>query len=150
MNIHNLLSKAIGKTVNYSRTGGGAGSILVIEFENKTFYTINCTWRIEYKGTVITTSWDDGTPLIGCMNKNVEKLIGKKLLSYELSPQYDLKLYFENDFVANIFCSIIEHDPEEDSTYNCNWDFRIPEQDIIGYITGKYKIFYTKYQNETI
>lgn len=78
MNIQNLLSKAIDKTVTYSRTGG-AGSILIIEFENKAFYTINCTWRIEDNGIVITTSWDDGTPLIGNMNKNAEKLIGRKL-----------------------------------------------------------------------
>lgn len=35
MSIHDLLRKAVGKTVVYSRTGGGAGSIWNIEFEKK-------------------------------------------------------------------------------------------------------------------
>lgn len=146
MNIQNLLSKAIDKTVTYSRTGGGAGSILIIEFENKAFYTINCTWRIEDNGIVITTSWDDGTPLIGNMNKNAEKLIGRKLLYYELTPQYDLKLHFENNLLVNVFCNIITSISEDEDVYNCNWDFSIPEKNIVANITGNYKIIYTKYQ----
>ena len=80
------------------------------------------------------------------MNKNAEKLIGRKLLYYELTPQYDLKLHFENNLLVNIFCNIITSISEDEDVYNCNWDFSIPEKNIVANITGNYKIIYTKYQ----
>lgn len=149
MNIQELMSKSIGKVVTYSRTGGGAGSIWVIEFEDKTYYTIDCSWRIEWNGAIITTSEDDGTPLVGHMNKNAERLIGNKLLSFEILEHYDLKLYFENGFVVNAFCDILERCSEEDSIFYSNWDYCVPNEDIVGIITGHYKLVYTRCNDNT-
>lgn len=150
MNIHDLLSLAVGKTVDYSRTGGGAGSIWCLQFEDGNFYMINCAWRIDYNGVILTTDCDDGTALVGRMNKNAERLVGSKLLSYELSPQYDLNLYFENGFTVRAFCNVIFCGSEEDAIYHCNWDFNVPKQNIVGGITGHFKIVYTKYSDDPV
>lgn len=148
MNIQDLISKSIGKTVTYTRTGGGAGYIWVIEFEDENFYTISCNWRLECNGTIITTSWDDNTALIGHMNMNAERLIGNKLLSYEIGEHYDLKLYFENGFVISAFCDVLERCSEEDSIFYANWDFSVPSQNIVGIITGHFKLVYTRYYGD--
>lgn len=150
MNIQDLLSRSIGKIVTHSRTGGGAGSIWVIELEDATSYTIGCNWRLECNGMIITTSWDDATALVGHVNKNVERLIGNKLLSYELFDYYDLKLYFENGFVVNLFCDVLKSCSEEDSVFYSNWDFCVPDQNIVGIITGHLKLAYTKCDDNTI
>lgn len=150
MNIQDLMSRSIGKTVTYTRAGGGAGSIWVIKFEDKSFYMIGCNWRLECNGTIITTSWDDNTALVGHMNKNAEKLIGNKLLSYEIGEHYDLKLYFENDFIVSAFCDVLERCSEEDSIFYANWDFCVPDLDLVGIITGHFKLVYTKYNDNTI
>lgn len=151
MSIHDLLRKAVGKKVVYSRTGGGAGSIWNIEFEKKVYYMIECSWRVEHNGIILTTCTDDATPLIGRMNRSVEQLIGNKLLSYELSSHYDLVLHFENDFIVEIFCDCgFEANIREDYP-SPNWYFCIPELDISVTITNFFQIVYTKfYSNDFI
>ena len=150
MNLQDLMSDSIGKTVIYTRTGGSVGSIWTIELEDGSYYTIGCSWRLECNGVIITTCEDDGTPLVGLMNKNAEKLIGKKLLSYEIFDHYDLKLYFEQGFVVNVFSDILKRCSEEDSIFYLNWDFCVPEQNIVGIITGHYKLVYTACNDNTI
>lgn len=151
MNIHDLLSQVIGKRVVHSRTGGGAGSIWNLEFEEDMYYMIWCSWRVEHNGIVLTTCTDDATPLVGRMNKSVEQLIGYKLLSYELSPHYDLTLYFENEFIVRVFCdSIFEADIKEENPYE-NWYFCVPASDIAVAITCYFKVIYTRcYSNDLI
>lgn len=151
MNIHDLLSQVIGKRVVHSRTGGGAGSIWNLEFEEDMYYMIWCSWRVEHNGIVLTTCTDDATPLVGRMNKSVEQLIGYKLLSYELSPHYDLTLYFENNYIVRVFCdSIFEADIKEENPYE-NWYFCVPASDIAVAITCYFKVIYTRcYSNDLI
>ena len=151
MNIHDLLSQVIGKRVVHSRTGGGAGSIWNLEFEEDMYYMIWCSWRVEHNGIVLTTCTDNATPLVGRMNKSVEQLIGYKLLSYELSPHYDLTLYFENNYIVRVFCdSIFEADIKEKNPYE-NWYFCVPASDIAVAITCYFKVIYTRcYSNDLI
>ncbi|WP_455589831.1 hypothetical protein [Bacteroides rodentium] len=150
MNIHDLLSQVIGKRVVHSRTGGGAGSIWNLEFEEDMYYMIWCSWRVEHNGIVLTTCTDDATPLVGRMNKSVEQLIGYKLLSYELSPHYDLTLYFENEFIVRVFCDYgFEADIREDYP-DSNWYFCIVEQDISVTITNYFQLVCTKYYSNDL
>lgn len=151
MKINDLLSMAIGQKVVYSRTGGGACSIWALRFEEKMRFMIDCAWRIEYGDIVLTTCGDDSTPLTGRMNKSVEKLIGSKLLSYELSKHKDLVLYFENDFVVRVFCDLgFEADIREDYP-TPNWRFSVPSLNISVTITDFFQETYTKYySNEFI
>lgn len=145
MDIHELLDKAIGKRVVFTLTGGGAGSILEVEFEENMHYMIHCAWRVEHDNTILTTSGDDATPIIGHMNKSVGKLQGNKLLSYELSPHYDINLYFENNFLLRVFCDLgFEADIREDYP-SPNWYFCIPELDISVTITDFFQVVYAKY-----
>lgn len=145
MKINDLLSMAIGRRLIYSRTGGGAGSIWVLELEGKMEFMIDCAWRIEYGDIVLTTCGDDSTPLTGRMNKSVEKLIGSKLLSYELLKHNDLILNFENDFLVRVFCSLgFEVEVKEDYP-SFNWCFSVPSLDISVTITDHFQETYTKY-----
>lgn len=146
MDIHKLLSQAVDKTVTCSRTGGGVGSIWVIEFENDPYFMIYCSWRVESNEKVITTSNDDGTPHVGHMIVNTKKLIGNKLMSYTLSKQNDLILNFDNNFVVKVFCHMgfETEKTQEDYKYE-NWAFCIPSLDIAVTITTDFRQVYTKY-----
>lgn len=146
MDIHKLLSLAVGKTVTRSNTGGAVGSIWVIEFENDSYFMIDCAWRVEYNEKVITTSNDDGTPHIGHMIVNTKKLTGNKLMSYTLSKQYDLILIFDNNFVVKVFCHMgFETEKMQDDDYDRNWDFCVPSLDIAVTIRTDFRQIYTKY-----
>lgn len=146
MDIHKLLSLAVGETVVHSLTGGAAGSIWALRFENNSSFMIYCAWRIECNEKVITTSCDDATPLVGRMNVNVQKMTGKKLLSYTLSKQNDLILYFDYNFIIRMFCNIgLELENTKEGCCDENWDFCIPSLDIAVSATTDFRKIYTKY-----
>lgn len=150
MNIQDLLSRSIGKTVTSCKIGGETNSILEIKFEDTTSYTILCCWRIEHCGIAIKTIWSVIDSSIDLKDESVEEIIGNRLLSYKLSDHYDLKLYFENGFVVNLFCDVLKSCSEEDSVFYSNWDFCVPDQNIVGIITGHLKLAYTKCDDNTI
>lgn len=150
MNLYNFLSKAVGETVTRSKTNKGTNRIWIIEFSNNTSYHIYCSWRFKCAGMIITTSFecvttgmttDGGDEIQGLeyMNKHVERLIGSKLLSYELSAHYDLTLYFENNYSINLFCDSITHGSKEDAQAHCSWLFFVPEEDTVGGVTGHFE-----------
>lgn len=149
MNIHDLLFQSIGKKVIHSSTGGCVGSIWSLGFSDGMEFMINCAWRIENRKCIITTSGDDGTATIGHMNKSVEKLIGKELLSYEMSEHYDMTLYFEDNFCVRIFCNIGFEGKLNDNKYPyyCQWDFSIVPLNISVSITDSFQVVYTKYNS---
>ena len=151
MDIHELLKTAIGKKVVHSLTGGCVGSIWNIEFEEGVHYMINCAWRVEHNGVVLTTCGDDATPHVGHMNESVQHLLNNKLLSYELSSHYDLTLYFENNYIVRVFCdSMFEADIKEEHPHE-NWYFCVPASDIAVAITCYFKVIYTRfYSNDLI
>lgn len=150
MKIQELMSRSIGKVITSSRTAGKTSSTWVIELEDATYYTIGCSWRIEWNGTIITTSWDDRITPVGGMNKDAERLIGNKLLSFEVSEHYDLKLYLENGFVVTAFCNFLECCSEEDSLFYLNWEYCVPDKNIAGTITAHFKLVYTRCDDNSI
>lgn len=152
MNIDDLLSMAIGQEVVHSRTGGAAGSIWSLRFNDDGMgFMIDCAWRVERDDIVLTTCNDDGTPLIGHMNQGVKKLEGSKFLSYELSPHYDLTLYFENNFIVRVFCNIGYEADIRESYPMSNWDFSVPSLDISVTVTDYFQVVYTRfYSNDFV
>lgn len=60
------------------------------------------------------------------MSRSVRLIEGKKLLSYELSEQYDLVLYFDDNYCVRIFCSVSYSQTEDGGTYDTNWIFNVP------------------------
>lgn len=144
MNIHDLLSQAVNKKVVYSRAGGGAVGIWHLELEGEMNFMFYCAWRIEQNGTILSTDYDDVTPIVGHMNQSVEKLIGAELLSYELSPHNDLTLFLDKGFVIEVFCN---SGFEQEFKYDYpdpNWDFAINPSDIAVTITTCFQPIFTK------
>ncbi|MGX7024452.1 hypothetical protein [Vagococcus hydrophili] len=126
------LKELINKKVIKSSSGGGAGSILVIELENSSYFFIWCAWRIECEDVVIVTSFDTIEPteftnsLNGYIGEKVPLLVGNRVLDITLTPQYDLRISFENNYVLHVFCDI--GFSRED--YNINWELNIPHENI--------------------
>lgn len=132
----------LGKVVS-STAGGGAGSIIKIEIENKGILYIlfiNCTWRIENNNTIIATSADDITAQTGLIAKSAAMLDNKKVISFELSKFNDLFIEFSDDFYIRIF-NIFSHSNIDDY----NWDFWIPSEDLSYEITNSFDIKKEKY-----
>lgn len=121
-----LLNQCIGEVVIYSTSGGGAGSLWLIRFRDSTYFYVYCDWRIERNNHVLATCTDDNTARVGLLSRSVRLIEGKKLLSYDLSKQYDLVMYFEDDYCVRIFCSVSYSETEDGGTYDTNWIFNIP------------------------
>lgn len=150
MNIQDLLSISIGKTVTSCKIGGETNSILAIKFEDATSYTILCCWRIEHCGIAIKTIWSVIDSSIDLKDESVEEIIGNRLLSYKLSDHYDLKLYFENEFVVSVFCNVLGRCAEDDAIFYSNWCFSVPDLNIDVNIIGHFSLVYTNSNDDTI
>ncbi|WP_206913425.1 hypothetical protein IGL98_001363 [Enterococcus sp. DIV0840] len=126
--IKNLIAQPVVK----SSAGGGAGSTLVLEFEDKSYIFIWCSWRIEQGAQVIVTSSDTISPTDndsspnGFIGEKSPILEGRKLINFNLTPQYDLEMLFDDEYKLRIFCDI-GHSRED---YNINWELNIPTENI--------------------
>lgn len=125
MDIHKLLSSAVGKTVidSYKEEVHEIRSILIIVLENEAYFNFYCSWRIECSEKVLAANivYEDG---LAEQIVNVSTLIGRKILSYELSKQNDVILYFDNSFVVRIFCNAGFESNETKEDFCTLWDYR--------------------------
>lgn len=130
--MENKLKNILNQTVTKSSSGGGGGSILVLEVEDQSYIFIWCSWRIECQSKVIVTSSDTSLPTEefpssnGLIGKKVPLLVGKKVKSFVLSPQYDLDIFFNDGYKLRIFCDI----GHSRIDFNVNWEFNIPLEGI--------------------
>lgn len=145
MNIEELIMLAINSKVISSSSGGGAGSLWLIEFENKESFYIYCSWRIEHNNQVLASSNDDIIPRTGRIARNVSKLEGQKFLSFSLTEQYDLTLNFEDNYCVRAFCDISYSATENGENYDTNWDYSVPDRDLTVSVTNYFKIKSGKY-----
>ena len=145
MDIHQLLKYSIGSVVSYSRTGGGASSIWLIQLENSASLWINCAWRIEHENVVLATENDDATAVTGRMAKSVKRLEGYKLLDYELSLQNDLTLFFEKNYCARIFANISPLGEKDEMKSMKNWEYCVADWDICVCATNHFHLISQKY-----
>ena len=88
-----------GDNIKYSRAGGAAGSILLIETENSNSIWIWCYWEIYHSGRLLATADDDATANVGKIAVAAKKLEGKRIEQIELSLiKYDLIVYFADNW----------------------------------------------------
>lgn len=139
------MDKAVKSKTISSTSGGGAGSLWLIEFENKMSIYVYCAWRIEHKDQVLATSTDNSTPKTGRLSRSVRQLEGNRLIAFELTKQYDLKLNFENDYIVDLFCNISYSQTEDGGTYDTNWELGIPDQDLVISVSNFFKLKVGKY-----
>ena len=145
MNINEMILPTIESKVTLSRSGGSTGSLWLIDFENNTSFYIYCAWRIEHNNQVLATSNDDITPILGRLTRSVKKLEGNKLISFNINEHYDFTLYFENNYIVRVFCDISYSETDNEGTYDTNWDFSIPNQDLVMSINNYFEIKMGKY-----
>ena len=145
MELEQFLERCIGKEVISSTSGGEAGFIWLIEFKDNSYFLIYCAWRLEQNEHVIATSTDNATADTGLLSRSVRLLEGKRLLSYELSEQYDLILYFDNNYCVRTFCFVSYSQTENGGAYDTNWEFGIPESDKIVCINNHFQVVEEKY-----
>lgn len=89
---------------------------------------------------MLATCTDDNTARIGLLSRSVRLIEGKKLLSYELSEQYDLVLYFDDDYCVRIFCYVSYPETEKGRTYDTSWTFGMPELDKVVRINNYFQL----------
>lgn len=140
-----FLNQCIGEEVIYSTSGGSVGSLWLIELENKYNFYIYCDWRIEQNNRVLATCTDDNTARIGLLSRSARLIEGKKLLSYELSKQYDLILHFEDHYCVRVFCSVSYSETEDGGTYDTNWDFSVPKLNMVVGINNFFQLIEGNY-----
>ena len=142
------LSKSVqmlrNSTIYYSRAGGGAGSILLINTNDNLSLWIECYWEIKHKGIVIATADDDTTAVVGPIAIAAKQLEGRKIHRVELAPYtLDLELFIEDDYVLCIVC---EPQPDEDDNLNNNWDFSIIDSNITYCVTCNFTVLQQQYK----
>lgn len=135
----NLTSSIVTK----STAGGGAGSIIKIEFNDEDslqIIYIECAWRIEKKDKVIATSADDIKAVTGLIAQTARLLEGKTVEFIEINPFYDLNIKFTDDLRLRVFC-IFSY------THECdvNWQLWIPYRNLSFEITNQFRIKKGKY-----
>jgi hypothetical protein len=144
----NKLERLINQKVVKSSAGAAAGSSLIVEFEDESYLFVWCAWRIEQGKQVIVTSSDSISPTdndnrpSGFIGEKSPVLEGKKLLSFNLTPQFDLDLFFDNEYKLRIFCDI-GHSRDD---YNINWELNIPRENISVEISNYFKEHLGEYE----
>lgn len=125
--------------VKYSRAGGGAGPIISMELydANGSLYIlwVECDWRIENKNKIVATSADNSAPVTSLVAQSVKLLEGKIIESIQLSPFYDLSIYFVDGFCLNVFC-IFSYDYE----FETNWYLALPKQNLSLEVTNYFNV----------
>lgn len=135
------LKELINQRVVKSSAGGAAGSILVVEFEDTSYLFIWCAWRIEKGEKVIVTSSDTILPTEtnssphGLIGEKTPILKDRKLVSINLTSQYDLEMLFDNDYKLRIFCDI-GHSRDD---YTTNWELNSPTENSSIEITNHFE-----------
>ncbi|MDR0298549.1 MAG: hypothetical protein LBI13_00455 [Streptococcaceae bacterium] len=112
------LNKVVKKTITSSLSGGAAGSILKVEFEDDNYFFIYCDWRIENGGKFLVTSWDSTTP-DGLISVETAKLDGKVVEKFEITTSTDWVLSMTDGTILRVFCSIGPSEQE----YPENWAY---------------------------
>lgn len=140
MNIKEKLEDICSMLTTECITGGGAGSILKIKLEDSSYFFIYCVWRIEHYDIVLSTSDDSVDAIIGRMAKSAKLLENKRVLSVEMSKQYDLIIYFEDSYCLKVFCNVSYSRTENGGTYDTNWELCLPNKDIVFIINNYFKV----------
>ncbi len=134
MNIKQALESIINTKVISSISGGFTGSLWLIDFEDENSIYIHCSWRIEHNDKILATSNDDITANTGLVTCSVRKLAENNLISFKLTKQYDLELYFENNYSVRIFCDIPSCPENDFHSYRTNWDISLAKEDLAQYM----------------
>lgn len=136
--LQNNIKKLENTITNYSRSGGGAGSILLIEADTNISLWIWCYWEIKKSGVILANADDDTTAVVGKIAVAAKQLEGKRIIKTEMDIScYHLHITFEEDYELLVFCE--SQPPEEPYPLN-NWELSIKNLNITYLVTCNFTI----------
>jgi len=138
--LKDIIQSLCFKTICSASVGGGAGSIIKLELNSDDFLFIYCMWRLEHNNIVLSTSEDDSQAIIGLMSNTIKRIEEKSIIEVDISPQYDLTVFFEDNYKLRVFCNI----SYSNEGYS-NWEFCSPKKNLIFTINNHFKTDVTAY-----
>lgn len=142
-NLKNDINLLLGQKVKYSRTGGGASSILLIIFEDESTIWAWRYWEISKGDQLIACSEDDDTPVTGVMAVAARQLEGTILEDLYLDDTtYKLGMLFNNGHELWLYPELEECEEFKDVV---NWEYQIPTKNLCYVLTSQMKIELGKY-----
>ena len=134
----------LDQKVKYSRTGGGASSILLIIFEDESAVWAWRYWEISKGDQLIACSEDDDTPVTGVMAVAARQLEGTILEDLYLDDTtYKLGMLFDNGHELWLYPELEER---EEFKSVINWEYQIPTKDLCHVLTSQMEIETGKYK----
>ena len=132
-----------GKKVTYSRTGGGASSILLVIFDNKCAVWAWRYWEINKGDELIACAEDDDTPVTGVMAVAARLLEGTVMedLYFDESTLH-LGMFFDNGYELWLYPELEDCDEFKSL---CNWEYQIPTKNLCYEITSQLEIVTRNY-----
>lgn len=127
------IANTIGTQVLYCRSGGGAGSILLLKLSNGNRIMAWRYWEIYNNNNLLCTAEDDTTAVYGIISQTAPLLENKIVesisfdlyhISIFLSDNYNLKIYSVKDVYDDL----------------PNWNYSIPDKNIVYEITSNLEI----------
>ncbi len=133
------LKNLLGKKVIYSKTGGGASSILLIIFSNENEIWCWRYWEISQQNNLLATSEDDDTPITGTMARAASAIKDQTLIGFSIDFEHDyqLCLCFDNDIELNLFP---EYEEEVYFKNVVNWELTIYSRKICYIVDSELKL----------
>ena len=133
----------LDKKVTYSRTGGGASSILLIIFENDCRIWAWRYWEISQGDTLLACANDDDTPITGKMAMAAQSLEGLKIIDIRLvKNSLNLGILFEDSKELWLYTEV---ETNKDLLSLINWEIQFPTFNLCYIINSKRIIEKTNY-----
>lgn len=145
MNLEEILKQSVGEKIVHSVSESDS-SCWLFAFENKTWFYLRSTWRIELNKKVVITSVFLDYPKMIKNVLGVRQLEGCRLLSFNVSNRYDLHLFFDNGYVIRCFCVIPFSDEQDVYDDEINWAYFIPSKNVLYQINNRFQVEKMKYK----
>lgn len=128
------IANTIGTQVLYCRSGGGAGSILLLKLSNGNRIMAWRYWEIYKNNNLLCTAEDDTTAVYGIISQTAPLLENKYIYSFNLDPLYNISIMLSDNFCLKIYSVKDVYDDLP------NWNYSIPDKNIVYEITSNLEI----------
>lgn len=134
------IANTIGTQVLYCKSGGGAGSILLLKLSNGNRIMAWRYWEIYKNGCLLCTAEDDATAVSGIISQTTILLENKNIYNINFDSRYNISIMLSDNFSLKIYSVKDVYDDLP------NWNYSIPNKNIVYEITSNLKIVCKSWQ----
>ena len=128
------LEDVVNHKILYSRAGGGAGNILLLEIDGGYSFWINGYWEIYCGKTLLCCSDDDTWPRIGNISRTTKQLQNKLIANIEFNiDSLNLRIMLQDSFLLSIYCY-------GEMFLDTEWEFCMPSENLVYEVKGTHQI----------